>query len=131
MPAFDYVGHKPEHIVGLDPKNISEEQYDALSWELQQAVLNNRGSDGNPLYQERPSRAERKRVRDLMGPDPDAADDTGADDGAAADDSGRVPPASDQPSPDPALLVIPDASQPQEPAPPDVPAPAAEEGGTA
>lgn len=106
MPSFDYVGNKPETIVGLDPKNISEADYEALPWELQQAVLNNRGSDGNPLYQERPSRSERKRVRDLMGPDPDAVDDP--EDASTEPDVPTVAP-GDVP---PVEVAIPDASLP-------------------
>lgn len=119
MSSFIYVGTKPEHIVGIPAGDISEPAFEALPWELQQAVYNNRGSDGNPLYQERPSRAERKRVRDLMGPDPDSVEDP--EDSATDSESAA----------DPVAFIIPDASQPIEPAPPDVPAPAAEEGGTA
>jgi hypothetical protein len=57
-PAFTYVGHLPEHIVGLEAGDLSDEAYDALPWELQQAVLINKGSDGNPLYQLTPPSPE-------------------------------------------------------------------------
>lgn len=52
MPAYQFVGKHPEHIVGLEAGDLSEQEYDALPWELQQAVLLNRGSDGGPLYSE-------------------------------------------------------------------------------
>jgi hypothetical protein len=58
MPAYSYVGKSPEHIVGVPEGDITEEEYDALPWELQQAVLINKGSDGQVLYVEKPAEAD-------------------------------------------------------------------------
>ena len=52
MPAFSYIGSRGEHVVGLGTTDLSAEQYDALPYDIQQAVYINRGSDGGPLYQE-------------------------------------------------------------------------------
>ena len=49
---FQYVGHSGETIVGMQPVDLSAEDYDALDYDHQQAVLINRGSDGAPLYVE-------------------------------------------------------------------------------
>ncbi len=50
MPAFTYVGHNDEHIVGVPAGHLSAEEFDALDYDLQQAVYLNRGSDEKPLY---------------------------------------------------------------------------------
>lgn len=77
MPSFQYVGVKPETIVGLEPKNISEAEYDALPWDLQQAVLLNKGSDGGPLYVERMDRATVREFNANMkeGQEPEPAEE--------------------------------------------------------
>lgn len=75
MPAFTYVGRSPEHIVGIPEGDISEEQYEALDWDHQQAVYLNRGSDGGPLYQEvseAPATAEEDEpLAVIAAPEPD------------------------------------------------------------
>ena len=58
MPKFTYVGSRGEHIVGIEPGDLTEEQYDALDYDHQQAVYINRGSDGGPIYQEVPEAPE-------------------------------------------------------------------------
>jgi hypothetical protein len=75
---FQYVGHSGETIVGLEPRDLSEEDYDALDYDHQQAVLLNRGSDGGPLYVEV---HEAPATAILTEPD-----------------SGRISPTSDQPA---------------------------------
>lgn len=109
-PSFQYVGTRPEHVAGIPAGDISEPAYEALPWELQQAVLNNRGSDGGPLYVERPSRAERKRVRDLMGPEPDAANEAEPDTADAAEPEPEPVAAPEEAQP----VVEPDQNQPVE-----------------
>ena len=50
MPAFTFVGLAGEHIVGLAAGDLTAAQYDALSDQLKQAVVLNRGSNGLALY---------------------------------------------------------------------------------
>lgn len=52
MPSFKYIGHSGETIVGMTPTDLTAEEYDALDYDHQQAVLINKGSDGGPLYVE-------------------------------------------------------------------------------
>lgn len=66
MPSFQYIGHRPEHIVGIPAGDISEAEYDALSWDLQQAVLINKGSNGGPLYVERATTTEKREATRVM-----------------------------------------------------------------
>lgn len=105
MPHFQYIGRKPETIVGLEPKNISEEEYDALPWDLQQAVLLNKGSDGGPLYVERMDRATVREFNANMRLGQEPEPEPAVDEVAPEAPEPIVVELTPEPAPEPAIPV--------------------------